>query len=73
MLFNKLIRPAVYLTFKQRRWNQKTIEVKCFFDKNLKKNQNYSSNLLLKDKSIIVENFSKLTTGYKLVKKAKSR
>ena len=43
------------------------------FDKNLKKNQNYSSNLLLKDKSIIGENFSKLTTGYKLVKKAKSR
>lgn len=75
-LANKPIRPTVYLTFKQKRYNQKnniSQKSQMFFDKDLKKTQNYSGNPFLKDRSIIEENFSNPTTQYKLVKKAKSR
>lgn len=75
-LANKPIRPTVYLTFKQKRYNQKNIIGKknqMFFDKDLNKNQNYSGNPFLKNASIIEENFGNPTKQYKLVKKAKSR
>lgn len=73
---NKPIRPTVYLTFKQKRYNQRTNigkKTQMFFDKDLKKNQNYSGNPFLKNMSIIEENFGNPTRQYRMVKKAKSR
>lgn len=73
---NKPIRPTVYLTFKQKRYNQRTNigkKTQVFFDKDLKKNQNYSGNPFLKNMSIIEENFGNPTRQYRMVKKAKSR
>ena len=75
-LANKPIKPTVYLTFKQKRYNQRTNigkKTQIFFDKDLKKNQSYSGNPFLKNKSIIEENFGNPTRQYKLVKKGKSR
>ena len=73
---NKPIRPTVYLTFKQKRYNQRvniSKKTTVFFDKNLGKNQTYSGNPFLKDMSIIEENFGSPTRQYRMVKKAKSR
>ena len=75
-LANKPVRPTVYLTFKQKRYNQRNNinkKTQIFFDKNLKKNQTYSGNPFLKNMSIIEENFGNPTRQYRLVKKAKSR
>ena len=75
-LANKPIRPTVYLTFKQKRYNQRNNigkKTQIFFDKDLKKKQSYSGNPFLKNMSIIEENFGNPTRQYKLVKKAKAR
>jgi hypothetical protein len=75
-LANKPVRPTIYLTFKQKRYNQRTNiskKTQVFFDKDLKKNQTYSGNPFLKDASIIEENFGNPTRQYRMVKKAKSR
>ena len=73
---NKPIRPTVYLTFKQKRYNQRTnigTKSQAFFNKNLNENQNYSGNPFLKDAGIVEENFGNPTQQYRMVKKAKSR
>ena len=75
-LANKPVRPTVYLTFKQKRYNQRNNigkKTQIFFDKDLKKNQTYSGNPFIKNMSIIEENFGNPTRQYRLVKKAKSR
>lgn len=75
-LANKPVRPTIYLTFKQKRYNQRTNiskKTQVFFDKDLKKNQTYSGNPFLKDASIIEENFGNPTRQYRMVKKAKAR
>ena len=75
-LANKPIRPTIYLTFKQKRYNQRTNiskKTQIFFDKDLKKNQTYSGNPFLRDAAIIEENFGNPTRQYRMVKKAKSR
>jgi hypothetical protein len=75
-LAHKPARPTIYLTFKQKRYNQRTNiskKTQIFFDKDLKKNQTYSGNPFLKDMSIIEENFGNPTRQYRMVKKAKSR
>jgi heme/copper-type cytochrome/quinol oxidase subunit 2 len=75
-LAGKPVRPTVYLTFKQKRYNQRTNigkKTQMFFNKDLNKTQSYSGNPFLKDMSIIEENFGNPTRQYRLVKKAKSR
>lgn len=75
-LANKPIRPTLYLTFKQKRYNQRTSISKkttMFFDKDLNKQQTYSGNPFLKDISIIEENYGNPTRQYRMVKKAKNR
>ena len=75
-LANKPVRPTVYLTFKQKRYNQRTNigkKTQMFFNKELQKTQSYSGNPFLKDMAIIEENFGNPTRQYRLVKKAKSR
>jgi len=75
-LANKPVRPTVYLTFKQKRYNQRTNigkKTQVFYDKDLQKNQTYSGNPFLKDMSIIEENFGNPTRQYRMVKKAKAR
>jgi hypothetical protein len=75
-LANKPIRPTVYLTFKQKRYNQRTgisKKTTTFFDKDLNTSQKYSGNPFLKDMSIIEENYGNPTKQYRMVKKAKSR
>lgn len=75
-LANKPVKPTVYLTFKQKRYNQRTNigkKTTMFFDKELNKSQVYSGNPFLKDMSIIEENYGNPTRQYRLVKKAKSR
>jgi len=73
---NKPVRPTVYLTFKQKRYNQRTNigkKTSSFFNRDLKKTQTYSGNPFLKDAAIIEENFGNPTRQYRMVKKAKSR
>ena len=73
---NKPIKPTVYLTFKQKRYNQRNVIGKKninFFDNNNHKLQKYSGNPFLKNISIIEENFSNPTKQYRMVKKAKTR
>jgi hypothetical protein len=75
-LAGKPIRPTVYLTFKQKRYNQRTNISKkttTFFDKDSSKTESYSGNPFLKDLSIIEENYGNPTRQYRMVKKAKSR
>ncbi len=75
-LVNKPIRPTLYLTFKQKRYNQRTNISKkttVFFDKDLNKQQTYSGNPFLKDLSIIEENYGNPTRQYRMLKKAKNR
>lgn len=75
-LANKPVRPTVYLTFKQKRYNQRTgisKKTTTFFDKDLNTSQKYSGNPFLKDMSIIEENYGNPTKQYRMVKKAKSR
>jgi hypothetical protein len=75
-LANKPIRPTLYLTFKQKRYNQRTNISKkttVFFDKDLNKQQTYSGNPFLKDLSIIEENYGNPTRQYRMLKKAKNR
>jgi len=72
----KPIRETVYLTFKQKRYNQRNNISKKnenFFDKETKSNKKYSGNPFLKDLSIIEENYGNPTRQYRMVKKAKSR
>lgn len=73
---NKPVKPTVYLTFKQKRYNQRNNigkKTQMFFDKDLNKTQSYSGNPFLKNLSIIEENFGNPTRQYRMVKKAKSR
>jgi hypothetical protein len=73
---NKPIKPTVYLTFKQKRYNQRNIIGKKninFFNNNTNKVEKYSGNPFLKNNSIIEENFSNPTKQYRTVKKAKTR
>jgi len=75
-LANKPIRSTVYLTFKQKRYNQRnniSKKTQTFFNQELKQNQIYSGNPFLKNTTIIEENFGNPTRQYRLVKKAKSR
>jgi hypothetical protein len=72
---NKPIKPTVYLTFKQKRYNQRNVIGKknipfLDVDNKIKK---YSGNPFLKNLSIIEENFSNPTKQYRMVKKAKTR
>ena len=73
---NKPIKPTVYLTFKQKRYNQRNVIGKknvVFLDKETNKIQKYSGNPFLKNSSIIEDNFSNPTRQYRMVKKAKTR
>ena len=73
---NKPVKPTVYLTFKQKRYNQRNIIGKkntTFFDSSIGKINKYSGNPFLKNISIIEENFSNPTKQYRMVKKAKMR
>ena len=73
---NKPIKPTVYLTFKQKRYNQRNNISKktiLFLNKDSSNNQTYSGNPFLKNMSIIEENFGNPTRQYRLLKKAKSR
>jgi len=75
-LANKPVKPTVYLTFKQKRYNQRNgISPKnvTFFDKESNTSQRYSGNPFLKDMSIIEENYGNPTKQYRMVKKAKAR
>ena len=75
-IVNKPVKPAVYLTFKQKRYNQRTNIGKkstVFYNNVVGKNQTYSGNPFLKDISIIEENFGNPTRQYRLLKKAKTR
>jgi hypothetical protein len=72
----KPIKPTVYLTFKQKRYNQRVnIAVKNlnYFDNKIQSRKTYSGNPFLKDNSIIEENFGNPTKQYRLLKKAKTR
>ena len=73
---NKPIKPTVYLTFKQKRYNQRNVIGKkniSFFDNSVNRGGKYSGNPFLKNMSIIEENFSNPTKQYRMVKKAKTR
>jgi hypothetical protein len=75
-IVDKPIKPTVYLTFKQKRYNQKNSinqKTQMFLSKDYNNIQKYSGNPFLKEASIIEENFGNPTRQYKLVKKAKSR
>lgn len=75
-IVNKPVKPAVYLTFKQKRYNQRTNIGKkstVFYNTTTGKKQTYSGNPFLKDISIIEENFGNPTRQYRLLKKAKTR
>jgi len=72
----KPIKPTLYLTFKQKRYNQRVNIPKkniTYFNHDLAKTQIYSGNPFLKDNSIIEENFGNPTRQYRMLKKAKSR
>jgi hypothetical protein len=73
---NKPIKPAVYLTFKQKRYNQRNSigkKTTQFFNRDTQTIQKYSGNPFLKNLSIIEDNFGNPTRQYRMVKKAKSR
>jgi heme/copper-type cytochrome/quinol oxidase subunit 2 len=73
---NKPVKPTVYLTFKQKRYNQRANigkKTNIFVDKQTGKQQTYSGNPFLKNAAIIEENFGNPTRQYRLVKKAKAR
>lgn len=73
---NKPVKPTLYLTFKQKRYNQRTNIAKKtenFFDKESGNESVYSGNPFLKDLSIIEENYGNPTRQYRMLKKAKSR
>lgn len=75
-LSKKPVRETIYLTFKQKRYNQRNnIGEKnvSFFNKNENVNKEYSGNPFLKDLSIIEENYGNPTRQYRMLKKAKSR
>jgi len=75
-LGHKPIKPTVYLTFKQKRYNQRVNIVRKninFIDKYSNKSELYSGNPFLKNLSIIDENFGNPTKQYRLVKKTKAR
>ena len=72
----KPIKPIVYLTFKQKRYNQRvniSKKTNLFLDKTTNTNRKYSGNPFLENNSIIGENFGNPTRQYKLLKKAKAR
>jgi hypothetical protein len=73
---NKPIKPTVYLTFKQKRYNQRANigkKTNIFVDRQTKQQHTYSGNPFLKNAAIIEENFGNPTRQYRLVKKAKAR
>ena len=72
---NKPIKPTVYLTFKQKRYNQRNNIGKknITFINSKGVVQKYSGNPFLKNISIIEDNFSNPTKQYRMVKKAKTR
>ena len=73
---SKPIKSTVYLTFKQKRYNQRVNIGKksaVFFNKITEQKETYSGNPFLKNISIIEENFGNPTRQYKLVKKSKNR
>jgi hypothetical protein len=73
---NKPIKPTIYLTFKQKRYNQRNVIGKKninFLNNNTNKLEKYSGNPFLKNNNIIEENFSNPTKQYRMVKKAKTR
>jgi len=75
-IVNKPVRPTVYLTFKQKRYNQRNNIGKkneMFLNQNTSKMEKYSGNPFLKDMSIIEENFGNPTKQYRMVKKGKLR
>jgi hypothetical protein len=72
----KPIRPTVYLTFKQKRYNQRvSIRSKNqpIYEHRKSTSLVYSGNPFLKNNAIVEENFGNPTRQYKLVKKAKVR
>lgn len=72
----KPIRSTVYLTFKQKRYNQRlNIAMKNQEFTNFSSNESsrYSGNPFLKNNAIIEENFGNPTRQYRMVKKAKAR
>ena len=76
VIANKPIKPTTYLTFKQKRYNQRVgISKKQinFTDKETNSLSKYSGNPFLKNNSIIEENFGNPTRQYRMVKKAKLR
>ena len=76
VIANKPIKPTTYLTFKQKRYNQRVgISKKQinFIDKENNTPSKYSGNPFLKNASIIEENFGNPTRQYRMVKKAKLR
>ena len=75
-LSSKPIRETVYLTFKQKRYNQRNNIGKkneSYFNKDENANKQYSGNPFLKNLSIIEENYGNPTKQYRMLKKAKSR
>ena len=75
-LGNKPIKDTVYLTFKQKRYNQRvkiTSKKQNFFSQKFKTNYVYSGNPFLKNVQIFEENFGIPTKQYRMLKKAKSR
>jgi len=75
-LSKKPVRETVYLTFKQKRYNQRNNIGKkneSYFNKDEGINKKYSGNPFLKDLSIIEENYGNPTRQYRMLKKAKSR
>ena len=74
--YNKPVKPTVYLTFKQKRYNQRANigkKTNIFKDMQTKQQRTYSGNPFLKNNAIIEENFGNPTRQYRLVKKAKAR
>jgi hypothetical protein len=81
----KPIRETTYLTFKQKRYNQRNNiavkkqqtlinnDKKSIFLYNNKEKKQYSGNPFLKNLSLIEENYSNPTKQYRMLKKAKSR
>ena len=73
---NKPVKTTVYLTFKQKRYNQRNNIIKkniIFLDKNTKKLQKYSGNPFVKNNFVVEENFGNPTRQYRMIKKNKTR
>jgi len=72
----KPIRNTVYLTFKQKRYNQRVniaSKTAQFLDKNCNSTKTYSGNPFLVNNTILNENFGNPTSQYRMFKKSKNR